>query len=106
MTKKRMAVVLCGLGLFALLIYNQLTVFVVQPIGAAPEGATLIISRLSGTQFIDSADAMCQRLQGSVNLLCRGMVLGQVMKNATVYGRLPYSDSLYLLSTGGVRYKK
>jgi hypothetical protein len=89
-----------------LLIYTQLTIFVVPPIGAAPEGRTLIISRLNKSQFVDSADAMCDRIQGGVSLLCRGLVLGAVAKNATIYLRLPYSESLYLISTGGKTYER
>ena len=85
--------------------YTRITIFVVQPIGAVPKGRTLVISRLTGTKFIDSADAMCERTQGGVNLLCRGLVLGKVLQNTTVYMRLPYSESLYLLSTGGKEYE-
>jgi hypothetical protein len=33
-----------------------------QPIGAAPEGGTLLILRLNNGKFIDSADAMCGRI--------------------------------------------
>lgn len=88
------------------LAYTQLTIFVVQPIGAIPEGKTLVMSRLNKTKFIDSADAMCQRIQGGVSLLCRGMVLGAVAKNSTVYLRLPYSETLYLMSTGGETFDR
>lgn len=90
----------------AVVTWSQVTIFVVQPVGAAPEGRTLIMSRLNGTKFIDSADAMCERIQGSVNLLCRGMVLGQVGQNATVFLRLPYSETLYSISTGGKKYDR
>ena len=83
---------------------TQVTIFVVQPIGAVPEGRTLLISRLNASNFIDSADAMCERIQGSVNLLCRGMVLGKVGQTATIYARLPYSETLYLMSTRGNTY--
>ena len=74
--------------------------------GAIPKGQTLIISKLNKTKFIDSADAMCDRIQGGVSLLCRGIVLGQVAKNAKIYFRLPYFEALYNLSTGGKRYSK
>lgn len=85
--------------------YIQLTIFVVPPIGAVPEGRTLIISRLNKTEFIDSADAMCERIQGGVSLLCRGFALGAVASNSTIYLRLPYSEWLYLISTGGKTYE-
>jgi hypothetical protein len=89
-----------------LVFYTQFTIFVIQPIGALPEGKTLIISRLNKTEFIDSADAMCERLQGGVNLLCRGAMMGAVAEKATIYARLPYSEWLYHVSTGGKKYDR
>ena len=91
--------------ILAAVIYTQLTIFVVPPIGAVPEGKTLIISRMNKTEFIDSPDAMCERMQGGVNLLCRALLLGVVAKKSTIYLRLPYSESLYLVSTGGKKYQ-
>ncbi len=88
----------------AALVSSQVTVFVVQPIGAVPEGRTVVMSRLATTKFVDSADAMCLRIQDGVSLLCRGMVLGQVLQSATIYLRLPYSRTLYLFSTDGAEY--
>jgi hypothetical protein len=38
-----------------------ITIFVVQPIGAVPDGRTLIITCLTTMNFIDSADAWCVR---------------------------------------------
>lgn len=89
-----------------LVAYTQLTIFVIPPIGAVPEGKTLVISRLNKTEFIDSADAMCERAQGGVNLLCRAAMLGGVSKNASIYLRLPYSEWLYSISTGGKSYSR
>jgi hypothetical protein len=107
MKNKRRVILLLALLLVVIgvVCYTQITIFVVQPIGAVPEGRTLIISRLPGTKFIDSADAMCERMQGGVSLLCRGIALGRVSENASVYIRLPYSETLYLLSTDGQRYE-
>jgi len=76
-------------------------VFVIQPIGALPEGKTLIILRLNKTNFIDSADGMCIRTQGGVSLLCRMAMMGAVLDKSTVLLRLPYNKQLYLISTGG-----
>jgi hypothetical protein len=89
-----------------LLVYTQLTFFVVPPIGAVPEGATLVMLRGQKTEFIDSADAMCERMQGGVNLLCRGIAIGAVGQNATLLMRLPYSSMLYSISTGGKTYNR
>jgi hypothetical protein len=104
--KKISNVVLVVTIILLLLAYTQLTIFVIPPIGAVPEGRTLIITRLNKTEFIDSADAMCERMQGGVNLLCRGMLLGTVAEKSIVYFRLPYSEWLYLISTGGKKYDR
>ena len=83
---------------------TQFTLFVVQPIGAIPKGATLVTWRLNSMNFIDSADAWCVRQMDNVNLLCRGLVLGKVAKQDVILVRLPYSETLYLWSTGGTTY--
>ncbi len=89
-----------------IVISFQITIFVVQPIGAVPEGRTIIISRLNQTKFIDSADAMCERIQNGVSLLCRSLVMVKVLKIATIYMRLPYSKMLYLISTDRKTYNR
>jgi hypothetical protein len=102
--RRRTAGILVTVLVLGALLSTQITLFVVQPIGAVPEGRTLIISRLTNARFIDSADAMCGRIQGSVNLLCRMAVMGRVLDQASIFARLPYSETLYSMSTGGVRY--
>lgn len=86
------------------LIFTQFTIFVIPPIGAIPEGVTLILLRYGrnesgeivriGTNFIDSADALCRRRMGYSNLLCRGMALGVVGQGSTILLRLPYIAAL------------
>jgi hypothetical protein len=93
-----------GVGAAALIASTQVTFFVIQPIGAVPDGRTLLISRLTSMQFIDSADAWCERRMGKVNLLCRAAVIARVAQEADVLLRLPYSETLYLWSTGGTTY--
>ena len=80
---KKLGIVL-GLVIIGLLIYTQLTIFIMQPIGAVPEGRTVVMLRLNKTKFIDSADALCEREMGSVNLLCRGMAMASVAENANI----------------------
>ncbi len=92
--------------LVVLIVFTQITIFVVQPIGAIPDGKTLIMLRMNKTKFIDSADAMCKRTNGNVNLLCRGMMLSAVIDKGIILFRLPYSETLYLRSTGGIKYSK
>ncbi|MFJ7141234.1 hypothetical protein [Pseudomonas protegens] len=94
------------IALAAIAIYTQITVFIVPPIGAAPEGRSVIMLRLNKTNFVDSPDAMCERIQGGVSLLCRGMTLAAVVEKTTIIARLPYSDWLYLISTDGKRYER
>ncbi|MFG1319861.1 hypothetical protein [Xanthobacter autotrophicus] len=96
-----------GAVVLTVLIAAQfVTIFVIQPIGAVPQGRTLIISRLTTLHFIDSADAWCDRTQGGVSLICRLGVLGRVGKEANVIARLPYSQTLYEISTSGKTYDR
>jgi hypothetical protein len=102
--KQRTTIALVILAITTIVIYTQLTIFVVPPIGAVPEGRTVIITRLNKTEFVDSPDAMCERIQGGVSLLCRGMIMGAVIDKSTILVRLPYSSWLYSVSTGGKHY--
>lgn len=49
---------------------------------------------------------MCDRIQGGVSLLCRGIVIGAVLEKSTVLMRLPDSQWLYEVSTGGKIYDR
>ena len=104
--KKTIPIVLVVIAVLTILIYSQLTIFIIQPIGALPEGKTLIITRLNKTQFIDSADAICEREFGGVNLICRIGAISGVLNNSKVFLRLPYSSWLYKVSTGGKTYDR
>lgn len=103
---RKMLLILLACVLVAAIIGAQfVTLFVVQPIGALPEGRTVVIYRLNNLNFVDSADAFCARKMGGVSLLCRGIVIGQVAKQDNIIARLPYSKALYDISTGGVSYE-
>jgi len=104
MSKK--LIVLISTVIILIVTYSQITLFVVQPIGAVPTGKTLVILRLNKTNFIDSADAMCVRETGSLNLLCRGMMMSAVINKSKMLMKLPYSKFLYEISTGGKEYTK
>jgi hypothetical protein len=88
------------------IISTQVTIFVIQPIGMLPEGKTLIISKLNKTKFVDSADGICLRTIGEINLLCRGAVLAAVINHSHIILKLPYSEFLYKISTGGKEFEK
>lgn len=105
--KKGLFITALVLALLAVAAYTQLTIFVIQPIGALPEGRTLVIPRLNKTKFIDSADAMCVREMGGVSLLCRMAAMGAVVETAKKpLLTLPYSKTLYLWSTDGKTYDR
>jgi len=104
--KQKTIVALVILAVTFIVIYTQITIFVIPPIGALPEGKTVVITRLNKTRFVDSPDAMCERIQGGISLLCRGMVMGAVVEKATILARLPYSPWLYSVSTGGKSYDR
>lgn len=89
----------------AVLAASYLTIFVVQPIGAVPEGRTLIVWRGAKMRLVDSADAICAREASGVSLLCRGAVLAAIARDEDqILLRLPYVETLYLWSTGGASY--
>lgn len=104
--KQKTIIGLVTVGVLAVVAYTQLTLFIVPPIGAVPEGRTVLMTRLNKTNFIDSPDGMCDRMQGGVSLLCRGMTMGAVLEKSTILARLPYSEALYLISTDGKKYDR
>lgn len=91
--------------IISVVLYSQITLFVIQPIAAVPEGKTLVILKLNKTNFIDSADAMCLRETRSLNLFCRGMMMAVVVNKSKVLLKLPYSSFLYNVSIDGKKYR-
>lgn len=73
-------------------------ILVVQPIGAIPEGVTAIVYGVPNLHLVDSPDAICQRTQGGVSLLCRGMTAAAIANHGKILARLPYSEMLFRLS--------
>jgi len=101
--------VLVGSLLIAGVIYFTVGLFVIQPIGAIPEGATILYWR-HGTNlpFISSPDGLLLNKGQGVSLLGRVVVLGVVGKllEKRKIIVLPYSRTLYLISTGGKEFEK
>ncbi len=92
------------LSCWACFYYFTTGFFVIQPIGALPEGATVWYWRYgTGLPFIFSADGLLFDKQGSVSLLGRGFVLAALVEPIAQLkiASLPYSKMLYLISTGG-----
>jgi hypothetical protein len=81
-------------------------VFTVQPIGALPEGVTIVYhSRNPDMPFFSSPDGLCLQMQGGVSLLCRMTALGAAGDlTDRIILRLPYSHWAYLRSTGGLEF--
>jgi len=106
--KKKISIIfICG----AMIVFFRIFcgVFVIQPIGAIPDGATIIYWR-SGLNmpFIASADGLLDKSGAGVSLLGRGLLIAKLaeplMTRKVV--RFSYSRTLYLWSTGGKEYKK
>lgn len=102
---KKKAIILVSISIILIVFMSQITLFIIQPIGTIPEGKTLVIWKLNKTNFIDSADAMCIRETGSLNLLCRAMMMSAVISKSSVLLKLPYSSFLYNISTDGKEYR-
>ena len=103
---KRKVILLIVLAALMVVVYTQVTFFVIWPIGAVPDGRTLLIWRTGKLKFIDSADGFCARESDGVSLLYRMAILDAVAQNSRVIARLPYSETLYLISTGGKKYDR
>lgn len=81
-------------------------VFTIQPIGAIPDGVTIVYhSRSSEMPFFSSPDGLCLELNGGVSLLCRIAALNASTDlTDRIIFRLPYSRWAYLQSTGGLEF--
>lgn len=101
--------ILCIFLVIVGILLSTLGIFVVQPIGAVPEGATIIYFRLGlDLPFISSADGFLLKTTGSVSLLGRGVVLGKIgelISDRKIIS-LPYNHFLYLISTGGLEFSQ
>lgn len=92
---------------FAIWFLVKPGVFTIQPIGALPEGITIVYhSRNPEMPFFSSPDGLCLQIQGSVSLLCRAMSMAAVEElSDRIILRLPYSHWSYLRSTGGAEFE-
>jgi hypothetical protein len=107
--KRNVVILLCVLGGLILFFRIFCGIFVIQPIGAIPDGATIIYWR-SGLNlpFLASADGILSESGAGVSLLGRGLMLGKLAEpimNRKII-RLGYSETLYLWSTGGKKFEK
>jgi hypothetical protein len=105
-TKRRAWVLLIVLALLFGFIFTQMRIYSLQPIGALPEGATVLAWHGEGSSFFDSADGLCLKRMGEVSLLCRMAAFQQAPQEGEVILRLPYQHWAYLLSTGGKEFEQ
>lgn len=106
-TKRVVLAILLLAATFAVAVTLFLGVFVIQPIGAVPDGATIVYWRHGlNLPFVASADGILEESGAGVSLLGRGVVLGKLAEPITDREmlRLPYSHTFYLWSTGGKEY--
>ena len=94
-------VMLVALTAFSFVFYTNCSVFIVTPTDTDPKGATLITSRLSGLNFIDSAEGFLTRHQGTVTPSSRSAMVDNITGSAKVYVELPYFERLHRYTTGG-----
>jgi len=111
MNKRNRILIILACSLVVLVHFSRLFlgVFVIQPIGAIPEGATIVYWR-SGLNmpFVASADGLLEESGGGVSLLGRGLLLAKLaepIKEREIF-RVGYSETLYLWSTDGKEYEK
>lgn len=114
MIKRAATILLTTLMIISLIFYWNFTVFVVHPVTTAQAGtaqtdlaqagATLVVPRTDRLMFVDSADAMCDRLGGQVSADCRAAMQSGAFDARDIYAQLPYFDWLFSYSTGGKPY--
>jgi hypothetical protein len=108
--RKRLLIILvCAFGSLALFFRLFCGIFVIQPIGAIPDGTTIVYWR-SGLNipFVASADGLLDDSGIGVSLLGRGLMLAKLaepIKEREIF-RFGYSETFYLWSTGGKKYEK
>lgn len=88
-----------------ILIYTQIGLYTIQPIGMLPEGVTAVVWRAPGEPFFNSPDAVCLEVMDGVSLMCRMMAIGEGPADRIIL-RLPYSRWAYLQSTGGLEFSQ
>ena len=101
--KKGLIITLILIGLIFLLT----GFFVIQPIGAIPDGVTVWYFRIGlDLPFITSPDGYSIKKTGELSLLSRMMAMSTIttaIKDRVII-KLPYIKSMYLISTGGKEF--
>ncbi|MBD2792185.1 hypothetical protein ID852_19900 [Xenorhabdus sp. 42] len=106
MIKKSLIAIVIILFALSVFAYNKITIFAVQPIGALPEGATVVMWKKDNMRFFESPDGMCLQRTGGVSLICRMTALGNGIDKDDIIFRLPYIEYVYLQSTNGNKFDR
>ena len=109
--KKSFIIAFVSILAIVLLFRTFCGIFVIQPIGALPEGATIVYWRAGldlNLSFIESADSLLEKWGAGVSILGRGIILATIAKpiKEKEIIRLGYSEAIYLWSTGGKKFVK
>lgn len=106
--KKKLVLLIVLVGILTT-IYLGTGFFVIQPIGAIPEGRTIWYIRMGlKLPFISSADGMLLYNNSGVSLFGRAMMMSSILEliNGKILLKLPYSKVLYKISTNGVEFEQ
>lgn len=106
MIKKILIIFIVLISAISVFAYNKLTIFTVQPIGAIPDGVTVVMWKKGDMRFFESPDGLCMQRVGKVNLLCRMTMLGSAIDKDNIIIRLPYSEYAYLKTTNGRKFDR
>lgn len=93
------------IAVLLLMLYTQVGLYSIQPIGAIPQGGTVLVWRQGGEPFFNSPDGTCLRVQDGVSIMCRLAAMGQAPVDRIIL-RLPYLHWAYLASTGGQTFER
>ena len=102
-------VLIISIVVFLIFIRTTIGIFVIQPIGAIPDGTTIVYWRVgTNFDFVESADGLVQKTGAGLSLFTRGIALAAAAEPVVQREifRMPYSSFLYGLTTGGEYYDK
>lgn len=105
--RKKILVALVIVLLLLFTVYLCTGFFVIQPIGAIPEGTTVWFIRI-GTKlpFITSADGILLKQDSGVSIFGRAMMITTIYEiiEGKIISKLPYNKTLYSISTNGTHF--
>ena len=104
-TSSKVWIFLIVIGVLAALFFGLTGIYVIQPIGAIPDGISILYFRLGlNLPYFSSADCFLMDNVGSVSLLSRAAAMGQILEliEDRIIVRLPYMDFVYRISMKGV----